>query len=219
MFKRGDNDQVIGVLNDWDLAVPLGPYARLGPSSKHRTGTAAFMALELLDNEGANIKHEYHHDVESFGWILIWCAFELEFDGRVVGFDKRYSYLKEWTDTTDWANLKSRKLDFVLKTVGPHRGWVTQAMKPLEDIWLHRVFLRMGKTLASKNGIIVDGQPQERDDSMLLPGISFADFESVPSAALVEPESESFFTFAHFLDNLVPRDKDHHVEKLHLRSR
>lgn len=212
MFKRGDDDQVVGVLIDWDLAAPLDS------SSKHRTGGAAFMALELLENQGAQITHEYRHDLESFGWILIWCAFELEFDGRVVGFDKRYSYLKEWTDTTDWATLKSRKLDFVLKTIGPHRGGVTQAMKPLENIWLSHVFLRMGKTLASKNRIIIDPQPEDEDDSMLLPGMSFADFESIPQAAPVEPESESFFTFTRFLDHLVPREKGHHVENLRLRS-
>ncbi|KAJ7935470.1 hypothetical protein B0H13DRAFT_2467320, partial [Mycena leptocephala] len=39
-------------------------------SLKELTGTYPFMAIELLDK--ANTRHEVHHDLESFYWLLTW---------------------------------------------------------------------------------------------------------------------------------------------------
>lgn len=44
------------------------------PHVKYRTGTGPFMALDLLLSPGALV-HQYHHDLESFFWVLVYfCA-------------------------------------------------------------------------------------------------------------------------------------------------
>lgn len=212
MFRR-ENDEVIGVLIDWDLAIPLEPYALPDPSSKHRTGTAAFMALELLGNEGAPIKHEYRHDLESFGWILIWCTFMLNFEGKVVPFKELYPPIQEWTDTVKWAKLKSRKLEFVMKGVKAHRRKITKAMAPLTKRWTKKVFRGMGKTLAYETEVRDESEEEDFDasEAETLPGnpMSSDDDDDVPGPNF-------FFTFDHFMDVLLPHDKNNHVEVLKL---
>ena len=66
MFQR-ENDAVVGILIDFDqaIAVPHTP-----ATSRHRTGTAPFMAIEMLRD--ANTIHELHHDLESFLYVLVW---------------------------------------------------------------------------------------------------------------------------------------------------
>ncbi|TRM69001.1 hypothetical protein BD626DRAFT_562816 [Schizophyllum amplum] len=63
-----ENNQVTGVLNDWDLGV--------GKESRHaglkRTGTVPFMSIDLLDHPLGNVPHLYRHDLEAMTWILTW---------------------------------------------------------------------------------------------------------------------------------------------------
>lgn len=177
------------------------------------------MALEILANWGDPSRHEYHHDLESFGWILLWCAFELNFNGEVVGFEGRYPVLREWTDAADWPTLKSKKLYFVMQGLEAHRSKVTKAMRPLRKRWISHVFYRMGKTLVSKNRVIdgSDSDDEDTDDTDLVPDIALGKIKSVPLTR-DEPDSESFFIFENFLDCLVPRERGHHVENLRLHS-
>lgn len=41
-----------------------------------RTGTLPFMALELLREDGYNglVPRRYAHELESFGWVLVWVS-------------------------------------------------------------------------------------------------------------------------------------------------
>ena len=66
MYYR-DEDRVVGVLNDWDLATALS--ASSTPNTD-RTGTVPFMALQLLSTQ--NVQHLFRHDVESFIWVFLW---------------------------------------------------------------------------------------------------------------------------------------------------
>lgn len=68
---RADGDSVhyYGVLNDFDLAIDM-PQNHMGHLSTHRTGTKPFVAIDLLLKPAA--KQLYHHDLESFFWVLFW---------------------------------------------------------------------------------------------------------------------------------------------------
>ncbi|KAH0559931.1 hypothetical protein GP486_003546 [Trichoglossum hirsutum] len=63
-----------GFLIDLDYAIDINPES-LQPASSgapHRTGTLPYMAIDILNNNhGA---HLYHHDVESFLYVLLWCC-------------------------------------------------------------------------------------------------------------------------------------------------
>ena len=69
MYYR-DGEQVIGVLNDWDLATVVS--TSTAPSTD-RTGTVPFIAIRLL--EGRDREHRFRHDAESAIWAFVWvCA-------------------------------------------------------------------------------------------------------------------------------------------------
>ena len=81
MYYRDDNNEVIGVLNDYDLASQKGD----PPRGNQRTGTIPFMALDLLrpDGQSGKVEHVYRHDLESFIWVLVWLTL-LYKDGEKV---------------------------------------------------------------------------------------------------------------------------------------
>jgi hypothetical protein len=58
---------IYGVLADFDLAVYT---IRAGPSSKQRTGTRPFMAIDLLEKDPP--QHMYRHDLESIAYVFFW---------------------------------------------------------------------------------------------------------------------------------------------------
>ena len=66
---RKENGNVYAVLNDLDLAVDADVQRQ---SSKHRTGTKPFMAIDLLGGEPT--VHMYRHDLESLFSVLL-CMF------------------------------------------------------------------------------------------------------------------------------------------------
>ncbi|KAJ8581442.1 hypothetical protein M405DRAFT_925222, partial [Rhizopogon salebrosus TDB-379] len=69
MWRKDKNGNLLGVLNDYDLS---SLRITQGPQGNERTGTVPFMALELLTKEGqrGEVGHLYHHDLESFMWVL-----------------------------------------------------------------------------------------------------------------------------------------------------
>ncbi|KAF9494292.1 hypothetical protein BDN71DRAFT_1496587 [Pleurotus eryngii] len=58
-----------GLLNDWDMAVKVEEVDR-GPRAHERTGTWAFMSIDLLD--GARRAHKVSDDLESFFWVVLY---------------------------------------------------------------------------------------------------------------------------------------------------
>ena len=61
-----ERKSVVGVHNDWDLAMVLSS----ATPNTDRTGTVPFMALDLLEDE--RVVHMFRHDVESFIWLFLW---------------------------------------------------------------------------------------------------------------------------------------------------
>jgi hypothetical protein len=64
---RKEGDKIYAVLNDFDLAVSADVKIT---SSKQRTGTKPFMAIDLLRPDPP--VHMYRHDLESLFYVLVW---------------------------------------------------------------------------------------------------------------------------------------------------
>ncbi|KAH7891080.1 hypothetical protein F5I97DRAFT_128491 [Phlebopus sp. FC_14] len=71
MHYRDEVGNVVGVLNDFDLA-STSDHA----TGTERTGTVPFMALDLLTKPAlrGEVMHLYEHDAESFIWVLTWIS-------------------------------------------------------------------------------------------------------------------------------------------------
>ena len=88
----------VGILNDFDLINIRGKDSKGG----RRTGTIAFMALQLINPLMENPRRLYRHDVESLIWVLIWiCLYYRGPDDTPQGMKQddvreRISLLQEW---------------------------------------------------------------------------------------------------------------------------
>ena len=67
LMLRKEDDKIYGVLNDLDLAVDADVKSA---SSKQRTGTKPFMAIDLLRPDPP--VHMYCHDLESMFYVVVW---------------------------------------------------------------------------------------------------------------------------------------------------
>lgn len=121
---RPNNSGVIGILNDFDLAAIMEPGNRCPPRvGWERTGTLAFMALDLLKFHKGETKRWYRHDLESFTWCLLW---EMLRHPKV-----------EWTTGTLEAVLNSKRgfLDDIAEKSGKIKHDWTLSFDFLES-WL-----------------------------------------------------------------------------------
>ncbi|KAH7923107.1 hypothetical protein BV22DRAFT_1121048 [Leucogyrophana mollusca] len=80
MYYCNAEGVAVGVLNDFDLSSTTK-----GRQSNKRTGTIAFMAIELLTQTvlDGHETHEYHHAAESFIWVLAWVTLHYEHGTRL----------------------------------------------------------------------------------------------------------------------------------------
>jgi hypothetical protein len=95
--------KVYGVLNDLDLAVDADVQSA---SSKQRTGTKPFIAIDLLQPDPP--VHVYRHDLESMFYVLVWIT--SRFHG---GEEIADAPLREWEDQGG-ATLVDKKHSFIL---------------------------------------------------------------------------------------------------------
>ncbi|TFY56161.1 hypothetical protein EVG20_g9035 [Dentipellis fragilis] len=134
MFNRDKRDQAYGILNDWDLCeeVDTDPKNHTA-TSRHRTGTLPFMAMELLSDKPPI--HRYRHDLESFFWILIWAVYHFELNGK----ERRPNDLvNSWMQGT-WKEMALAKRDFLAggdEIVSDLLSKTTLAFRPLIRTWI-----------------------------------------------------------------------------------
>lgn len=191
MFKRDPStNRVIGVLNDWDLAIPVNrsEYKFEKPTSYHRTGTATFMSIELLEDENRTIPHLYRHDLESFMWILIWCAFNFLFHGVEVPYKLRDAVVRDWVNIS-WQRIRQSKRDF-LGIVTKALAKTTKVMQPLVRKILGPISHSMARAFLERD------QSQEPFDGPARLRITKTDF------------FDDFFTFDCFMEVLEPEVGD-----------
>lgn len=131
MYEDRGNGVIIGILNDYDLAAVLNDDKSLPPpSSKHRTGTAPFMAYELLSAKGF-IAHPYRNNLESCLYVLVWTALGYE------GFKapERRDPLENWRGD-DWEAIADDKSTFLVndtKFSKTTEGNITDDFLPMKD--------------------------------------------------------------------------------------
>ena len=105
-YYRDENGKVVAVLLDFDLASMPGSRRY---SSKHRTGTAPFMAREVLDSNNVRYMHKIYHDLESLFYALVWHA--VGYRGTNLPPQKGVDPLKNWR-TGDVKAMLNAKKDF-----------------------------------------------------------------------------------------------------------
>ena len=81
-------------------------------SSKHRTGTKPFMAIDLIHLDPT--VHMYRHDLESMFYVLVWITSRFH-DGQEIADPP----LQEWADNSDATLLKEKRSFFM--SIPPRR--------------------------------------------------------------------------------------------------
>jgi serine/threonine protein kinase len=102
LMLRKENGIAYAVLNDFDLSVSADVKAS---SSKHRTGTKPFMAIDLL--RGDPTTHLYRHDLESLFYVLVWISSRYHDGEEIVD-----PPLQHWAET-DGLDLVDKKVAFI----------------------------------------------------------------------------------------------------------
>ena len=126
---RKEDDKVYGVLNDLDLAVDADVKSA---SSKQRTGTKPFMAIDLLRPDPP--VHMYRHDLESMFYVVVWITSRFHNGDEILD-----PPLQEWADNGGLALLEKKNLFIMF--VPPQRTaqfesfgrWVVSMQKMMRD--------------------------------------------------------------------------------------
>ena len=90
-----------GVLNNWDLAQKSKPNRK--PSTKDKTGTMPFLALDLLNKEAfcGLVLCRYCYNAKSFNWCLIYIFVCMDKDNKGhIGTINPHPLLEWFTDIT-----------------------------------------------------------------------------------------------------------------------
>ncbi|ETW75476.1 hypothetical protein HETIRDRAFT_164389 [Heterobasidion irregulare TC 32-1] len=122
-----------GILIDWDLAIDMK--SRDSVSSRHRTGTGPFMAVDHLGPKMGS-PYFYRHDLESLFYILLWSACAFLLNGTEV--KKQHQIVEHWSVAT-WGDVKDKKIAFFAKTKDEFEVLseaVTAPFRPILDSWL-----------------------------------------------------------------------------------
>ncbi len=102
---RTKSGKITGVLNDWDLAKTRGSWDGTTDKGK-RTGTLPFAALELVENLNKPYIRRYRHDLESFGWCIVYICLNFSYGENI-------EFLQKWHDLKSSADARG---NFLRKT-------------------------------------------------------------------------------------------------------
>lgn len=149
--------RIVGVLNDFDLISRVVSVGNQEPSSKHRTGTKPFMAIDLLSDNPPH--HLYRHDLESLFYVMLWHTHRYE-GGRISDSDN--------LEYDKWATQSVEKV-FNLKHALIHGQKALSAPLPqhakLEDLLsFYRLALMEGLAARSshvqRQELMLDANPE-----------------------------------------------------------
>lgn len=171
-----------GFLINWELATIFGQSSHDGRSCPE---IWPIMALGLLNGEYwyGNIKRRYHHDLESFLWILPFVCLQYE-NGNLI----KNPPLESWARGVvhDCRKTKSKFLELILSS--PNLiPWVTRSWEWLVirafaqrilDFWR----MRLPATLQDEI-YVVDKEQADSETTVLTPRDIYADFWAKIKAA------------------------------------
>jgi len=156
LMLRVEGDKVYGVLNDFDLAVLRDVQS---PSSKQRTGTKPFMAIDLLHRDAPI--HMYRHDLESMFYVLLWITSRFH-NGEEIANPP----LQDWADKDGMA-LLDRKRGFISYEAPPaptphfvslRRCWVIPMLKMIRSGFSMRANLLLEKETPESDTLYFDDE-------------------------------------------------------------
>ncbi|TFY79273.1 hypothetical protein EWM64_g4737 [Hericium alpestre] len=140
VFMRDEGGTPSSLLNDWDAAklVPADETHHI-PSAHQRTGTAPFVAIDLLCEDPP--PHLYRHSLESYMYIFIWCAIHFNLNGSQA--QCIHKAVEGWVHGT-WAIIGSQKGQFFASQAAQYRksiyDAITPAFRPVQK-WIQRLVL------------------------------------------------------------------------------
>ncbi|KAH8104378.1 hypothetical protein DFH11DRAFT_1864779 [Phellopilus nigrolimitatus] len=111
-FYLSEKNEIVAVLLDFDLA----SYFPFKQSSNHRTGTAPFMAREVLDLSNKEFTRGFHHELESAFYTVVWHG---------VGY-KGYKIPKKGDILADWRKGSWKKI------LGAKRSFIREPSTMME---------------------------------------------------------------------------------------
>jgi serine/threonine protein kinase len=177
LMLRKEGDKVYGVLNDMDLAVTVGVESI---SSKQRTGTKPFMAIDLLELEPP--VHMYRHDLESMFYVLVWITSRFH-DGKEIAD----APLQDWADEGGVA-LVSEKYRFIMSEPPqptskfyPLGRWVVSLQKMMRNGFSARTEYRSELAVAIRSKAVY---PSTFKDDTLGGFVTFDMFQAILHAKL-----------------------------------
>jgi hypothetical protein len=136
MIYRNDEGRAYGVLNDWDVAT--APEADGGDTSKAQIGCRAlsFVSVEMLSP--TTLQHHYRHDLESFFWILLWCACQYTLNGTTGR--KRMTPARAMSEWSSQYSYGITRRGFIHSSKEEQAFWlcrhISDAFKPLSESWI-----------------------------------------------------------------------------------
>lgn len=120
-YEERDGKYYIIIL-DFELAAEVGTAAHM---NKVRTGTAPFMAREVLEGFTREYKHGLHHDLESVYYILVWHG--AGYRGNRLPRSKK-DPLRDWR-TGNYETIRAAKVSHMRNIANPFSSLI-----PLQDV-------------------------------------------------------------------------------------
>ena len=138
MWHQSPDGQAVGCLVDWDVSCPIHynfDDEATGPILNRR-GTIPFTALDLqyVASDGKHFPqtHRYHHDLESFFWLLLWAIAHYDFECK----RRLPCRFPRWID--EWVRRNSFMYSFHTR-----REYLGLTLEPWEDVrkrWVWPLF-------------------------------------------------------------------------------
>ncbi|KAI4524577.1 hypothetical protein K525DRAFT_266900 [Schizophyllum commune Loenen D] len=154
LWRRSPDGKAVGSLLDWDISCAM--YYHLDGEATDRPsrrGTSPFIALDLqyVASNGKLLPqtHRYHHDLESFFWLLLWAIAHYDFECK-HRLPCRFS---GWID--DWVKRNS-----FMYSMHTRREYLQLTLKPWEDVrkrWVWPLFRMFSGAREASNDIDEEG--------------------------------------------------------------
>jgi hypothetical protein len=176
---RKEGDKVYAVLNDFDLAVSADVKST---SSKHRTGTKPFMAIDLIRPDPT--VHMYRHDLESMFYVLVWITSRFH-DGQEIADPP----LQEWADNGDLTLVEKKSFFVTMSEPPPPTSefdplglWVFSLQKVMRNGFSARTEYRSEVAIALRSKAIY---ARTFEDETLGGFVTFDTFQAILDAQLL----------------------------------
>ncbi|KAJ7712219.1 hypothetical protein B0H16DRAFT_1437217 [Mycena metata] len=165
LMYRIKDGKIFGVLNDFDLSLLMD--ATDLSTSKQRTGTKPFMAIDLLVPQPPT--HLYRHDLESLFYVILWIITSYH-DGKRVDEPP----LRQWKHL-GMERLQKEKSFFFLLTEPPQP---TENFTVVAKTWIRPMFAIFIQGLAARRSHDPDAD-RHFDNATLGDHVSFATFAEI----------------------------------------